>query len=256
MVTLRLEHTLRLVPRLTLCLPAPRALPLRALCAAPSTASNTDTSAERLAAYVGATGSSVTVALAVNRYAKRLTARMGPGALAPILLGRMAPFAAVAAADFLNLFAMRFSEYQKGVNVWAVPGHDRLDDEPLNGTSTSGGGDGKPELLGRSRVAGFFAVSACTTGRVLAACPVLTVPPLVLTFAERRYPAFFAARPWVRVPLTLGLLGLMIQVAVPVTFGLFRQSASADVNWLEPRFRGLRDRTGAEIRRVVYNKGL
>jgi hypothetical protein len=148
-------------------------------------------------AYVAATASSVTVALAI---AKNTASRASP------FLGLLGPFLAVAAADIVNLPLMRQSELRKGIDVF---------DE-----------DSK-EYLGSSRRAGVLAVSSCVFGRVVAAAPILCLPPLAMHWAALTSPTL-QRRPWLRGAGTLGLVGVCILTAVPLTFGCFRQTASVD----------------------------
>lgn len=89
------------------------------------------------------------------------------------------------------------------------------------------------EVLGKSRVAGSLAVAACIAGRVAAAAPILTIPPLVLMALERRSP-LLRSKPWIGTACLMAMVGVSIQVAVPLTFGLFKQTATVPAEWLEP----------------------
>ena len=175
-------------------------------------------------AYVGATASSVAAALGVERWA----ARAPPGAAWAPYARRLGPFAAVAAADVLNVSLMRRSEFTSGVLVSAP--------------------DGTP--LGQSPTAGAMAVGACIAGRVFAAAPVLTVPPLVLHAAEKRWPTL-QSRPARATAALMAMVAVAIQVSVPLTFGIFKQTASCPSEWLEERIA-----KAAPGQRVTYNKGL
>jgi hypothetical protein len=177
-----------------------------------------------LQAYVGATLSSVGAALGVERWA----ARAPPGAAWAPYARRLGPFAAVAAADVLNVGLMRREEYTRGVTVRAP--------------------DGTP--LGTSPTAGALAVSACIAGRVAAAAPILTLPPLLLHAAEARWPRL-AARPAAATGALMAMVAVAIQVSVPLTFGVFKQTASCSSDWLEPHIAA-----AAPGQRVSYNKGL
>ena len=73
---------------------------------------------------------------------------------------------AVAAADILNLSLMRQSEYLNGIDVFDESG----------------------DFIGKSKRAGFFAVSSCIFGRVVAAAPILVIPPLVVHKLEQKHP--------------------------------------------------------------------
>ena len=112
-------------------------------------------------------------------------------------------------------------------------------------------GTGAGTRLGKSRVAGFLAVSMCAASRVLAAIPILAISPVVMVNLERT--AWMQARPWLRVPCTLACVGAALLTGVPLVrpaalrhvwrrvtewcrtqiFALFKQTAEVDVRWLE-----------------------
>lgn len=171
---------------------------------------------------------------------------------------RLGPLAAVASADVLNVTLVRRAEWQQGV---AVRVRSRAQRSPppspppfhllvapphfphslalshthshvrtrthRHSTQTASG-----ETVGSSRVAGALGVAACVAGRVAAAAPILTLPPLLLHAAEGRSP-WLRARPGVATALLMAGVGLSIQVFVPLTFGLFRQTAAVPAAWLE-----------------------
>lgn len=187
-------------------------------------ASNEEEGWEVLQAYVGATASSVAAAVSVEHY----TSRAPPTAKWAPVARRLGPLAAVAAADVLNVGLMRRKEYTHGVFV-------RTED----GT-----------VIGKSRVAGGLAVSACIAGRVFAAAPILTIPPLVLMRLEQNS-RLIQARPLLGTAALMAMVGTAIQVSVPLTFGLFKQTASVPSDWLEPELAAL-----APGKRLFYNKGI
>jgi len=161
-----------------------------------------------------------TSAVAASLGIRRLASRMRSAALAPVV-ARLGPFGAVAAADLLNLAVMRQSEYLQGVHVY----------------------DENGDWVGKSRRCGALAVASCVAGRVFAAAPILILPPLALQRLE--------------APLLLGLVGAAIQFSVPLTFGLFRQTAQIDSRLLEPEIAAAtRARDGQPVRVVTYNKGI
>ncbi|ETV97589.1 hypothetical protein H310_09485 [Aphanomyces invadans] len=187
-------------------------------------ATNQDTTSQRIAAYIGATASSVAASLGVRRWAK---AHQNP------LMLRFAPFAAVATADLLNLAVMRQSEYLRGVNIFDETG----------------------EWVGVSKACGLYAVASCIGGRIFAAAPILIIPPLIIQRLETKTMAF-RTRPWLKLPATLALVAVMIQTSVPLTFGLFRQSAQVDTRYIENDFRHRVNAKGVIMQTVTYNKGI
>lgn len=172
-----------------------------------------------------------TVILICNRWVK---------ALRPVI-----PFAAVAAADFLNLGIMRYTEFVRGIDVYTPDG-------------------GEP--IGQSRRAGASAVLSCIGSRIFAAAPVLLSTGFTLRWFDNNVHS--PRLKMLRLPATLCMLAFAIQFAVPVTFGLFRQSAQMPVSWLEPALQQqilLRAASEGQvelgeatqrIQYVVYNKGL
>lgn len=190
-------------------------------------ASNEDTAEQRVVAYIGATASSVAASLGIRRWART----MQNAAWQPVV-ARMGPFAAVAAADLLNLAVMRQSEYLKGVHVY----------------------DENGDLVGKSKRAGALAVASCIAGRIFAAAPILIVPPLLMRRLEAK--PLLTRNPWLRVPILLGLVGTAIQFSVPVTFGLFRQTAQVHLKYLEPELASATRKDGQRVDVVSYNKGI
>eukprot|EP00898_Chlorokybus_atmophyticus_P004710 jgi/Chlat1/523/Chrsp103S00997 len=208
-----------------------------------------------LQAYLGATASAVAAAVGLNTLLggedthhnnnKLLRAQAGASGEAHLaairakarwapIAKRFVPFAAVAAADVLNLGIMRREEYLKGINVY-----DATD---------------RNLLLGQSRVAGAFAVSSCIAGRIAAAAPILVLPPLIMHRLERTWT--FYRRPYLLTPTLMAMIGLSIQLFVPLTFGVFKQTAVVPTAWLEPTFHGMLDSQGRSVTHVVYNKGI
>ncbi|GBG31483.1 Sideroflexin [Hondaea fermentalgiana] len=173
---------------------------------------NEESFSQRVMAYLAATASSVGVALF-------LTSGRFPQ------LRKFAPFCAVAAADTFNLSIMRKSEFLRGIDVFDAASGDHV---------------------GTSRRAGLMATGSCIVARVAAAFPILVGSPLIMDALEG---PIARHAPFLRVPVMLCTVGLMIQLAVPVTFGLFHQQMTVSTSLLEPTLH-----TRAE--RVFFNKGL
>ena len=66
-----------------------------------------------------------------------------------------------------------------------------------------------------------------------------------------------AARPGLpavaRGALLMSMVAVAIQVSVPLTFGMFKQTASVPASWLEKE---IAQRAGGPDAKVIYNKGL
>eukprot|EP00127_Corallochytrium_limacisporum_P004070 Clim_evm15s157 gene=Clim_evmTU15s157 len=185
---------------------------------------------EVLTAYAGATTASCSIAVGLNQWVKR-TSRLTNAQRAS--LGRFVPFVAVAAANFANVFLMRSKELTAGVAV---------KDE-----------DGK--VLGKSKRAGLFSLTACSVSRVATASPALTLVPVAMTAIENKFPSVKAN--WLRgMPIQCTLLGLCFAGALPFAIAIFPQTASLPVSSVEPEFQGLKRKDGSPVQKVTFNKGL
>lgn len=180
----------------------------------------------------------------------------------------------------LNIFTMRASEWYKGVHIFDGDDHSEyLGQSRLAGESTS-----RPPLLCVSlttatttnravcsvvmhlyscRCGGtsvdatsvchaLFGAKAAAKGTPLAASTDCAAPAWCLHSGTRT--SNLPLQPAAVSPLWGGACG---QVFVPLTFGLFRQTARVNVSWLEPEFRDLQHtRDGRRVEWVSYNKGL
>eukprot|EP00850_Spirogloea_muscicola_P010600 SM000063S19990 [mRNA] locus=s63:124525:126718:- [translate_table: standard] len=191
-------------------------------------ASNQEATSKIVEAYIGATGSSVGAALGLNSLLDRLppSTRWAP------LARRMIPFCAVAAADVLNLGITRRVEFLEGIKVYDRHGNE----------------------VGRSKVAGASAVGACIGGRIAAAAPILVIPPLIMHRLEAI--PLFVQRPWLRTSALMAMIGLSIQVSVPVCFGIFKQQATIKSEHLEEEFHNKLNSHGQKLEYLYYNKGI
>jgi len=59
--------------------------------------------------------------------------------------------------------------------------------------------------------------------------------------------AWLSARPALKLPITLGLLAVVLVTSVPLVFGVFKQSAECNVRFLEQRFRNATTSDGSPI---------
>lgn len=187
--------------------------------------SNSESMSQRAAAYVLATSGSVGVALKLRSLGKAAVASNRRGGR---VLGLLAPFFAVASADVINLSIMRKNEFLQGIKVYDAD---------------------RGELVGSSQRAGVLATGACIVARVAAAFPILAGTPVIMAVLDRKQ--VFAKIPRARTPFMLGTIGVMIQCAVPLTFGVFEREMQVDVSRLEPCLE-----SKCPSGRVVFNKGL
>jgi len=109
-----------------------------------------------LQSYVVATSSAVVTALSLNNVAKRL----------PPLFGRFVPFAAVAAANCINIPLMRSNEIKDGIMVTTQAG----------------------ENLTTSQKAAKSAIAQVVFSRIGMAIPGMVIPPIVMNkISDRRF---------------------------------------------------------------------
>ncbi|MGH0127881.1 UNVERIFIED_CONTAM: hypothetical protein FKN15_018745 [Acipenser sinensis] len=157
-------------------------------------------------AYVSATTGAVATALGLNA----LTKRVSP------LIGRFVPFAAVAAANCINIPLMRQRELKYGIPVT----------------------DENDNRLGESTKAAQQAITQVVISRILMAAPGMAIPPFIMNTLEKR--AFLKRFPWMNAPIQVGLVGF----------------CSISVSRLEPELQEKIRKTNPGVERVYFNKGL
>ncbi|TNY24386.1 Tricarboxylate/iron carrier [Rhodotorula diobovata] len=187
---------------------------------------------EIASAYAAATVASCSIAVGLSQLVPRL--RVSPSARA--LLSKLVPFAAVASAGCVNIGLMRWKEMRDGISVYAPS-------DPVTGRPSA-------EVLGKSSIAGTYAVGQTAASRVLTNIPTLILPPLLITVLERR--GAFRGPNGARLStvLNLGLIGASLLVFLPPAIAAFPSRASIDPKKLEQRFRDV------PYDHVEFNKGL
>uniref|UniRef100_A0A803V2L7 Sidoreflexin n=1 Tax=Ficedula albicollis TaxID=59894 RepID=A0A803V2L7_FICAL len=174
-------------------------------------------------AYVTATGAALATAVGLNLYTKR----------APPLLARWVPFAAVAAANCVNIPMMRQQEIINGITVT---------DENNN-------------ELGRSRRAAVKGISQVVLSRITMAAPGMIILPIIMERLEK-----FTFMQRIRVlhgPLQVLLCGGFLLFMVPAACALFPQRCSLALADLEPELRdSIVAKHGDKVPYVYFNKGL
>lgn len=173
-------------------------------------------------AYVSATTGAVVTALGLKSLTKHL----------PSLIGRFVPFAAVAAANCINIPLMRQRELKCGIPITDENGN----------------------RLGESSKAAQQAIAQVVVSRIGMAAPAMAIPPVIMNILERR--AFLKRYPLMNAPLQVGLVGFCLVFATPLCCALFPQKSSMKVSSLEPEVRDriLAKSPSTEI--VYFNKGL
>ncbi|XP_072559668.1 sideroflexin-1 [Paramormyrops kingsleyae] len=174
------------------------------------------------AAYVCATSGAVVTALSLKSLAKHL----------PPIAARFIPFAAVAAANCINIPFMRQRELKYGIPVMDEDGH----------------------RLGQSTQAARQAIVQVVVSRIGMAMPAMAIPPIIMNVLERK--AFMKRYPVLNAPVQVGLVGLCLVFATPLCCALFPQKSSMKVSSLEPDLQESIRNSSPHTLTVYFNKGL
>uniref|UniRef100_A0A8C8ZGJ1 Sidoreflexin n=1 Tax=Prolemur simus TaxID=1328070 RepID=A0A8C8ZGJ1_PROSS len=165
--------------------------------------------------YFTATTTAVATAVGMNMLTKR----------APPLVGRWVPFAAVAAANCVNIPMMRQQELIHGICV-----KDRNHNE-----------------IGHSRRAAAIGITQVVISRITMAAP----SHVGLSFV------FVQKIKVLHAPLQVMLSGCFLIFMVPVACGLFPQRCELSVSYLEPELQDtIKAKYGELLPYVYFNKGL
>ncbi|CAK8688963.1 sideroflexin-1-like isoform X2 [Clavelina lepadiformis] len=175
-----------------------------------------------LTSYVCATTGAVGTALTLNNLTKKL----------PSLVGRYVPFAAVAAANCINIPLMRSRELTSGIPVLSDSG----------------------ERVGESKNAAKKAIIQVTFSRIGMALPGMAIPPLVMNRLAKGN--FLKRYPWMNAPIQVGIVGFCLAFATPLCCALFPQMSSIAVSKLEPELQKKIEENGLNVDTVYFNKGL
>lgn len=173
--------------------------------------------------YVLATGGAMGTALGFNKVVQSM----------PPLIGRFVPFAAVAAANCINIPCMRSQEIMNGIPIFDEAGN----------------------RLGTSTAAAKSAITQVVFSRVLMACPGMMIPPFIMNFLEKK--PFLKRYPAMNAPIQVGLVGFFLVFATPLCCALFPQNSSLDVTRLEKAAQDkIKEIHDKPVQRVYFNKGL
>jgi len=173
-------------------------------------------------AYCGATGGALTVGLGLNALTKSL----------PAIVGRYVPFAAVAAANCINIPLMRQSEIMSGVPVTDADGN----------------------RLGVSQIAAKQAVGLTVFSRVTMALPGMCITPIIMNYLDNK--KWMKRYPQLASPIQIGLVGLILVFATPLCCAIFPQTSSLSISSLEPELQEAIMKKNENITHVYFNKGL
>ncbi|CAG5118338.1 unnamed protein product [Candidula unifasciata] len=172
--------------------------------------------------YVAATGGAVTTALTLNSMVKKF----------PPIVGRFVPFAAVAAANCINIPCMRSRELMHGIPIFDENGN----------------------RVGESTRAASKAISQVVISRIIMAMPGMMIPPFIMNSLEKK--KFLQRMPWLNAPIQVAMIGFLLVFATPLCCALFPQKSSMAVANLESEVRDKIQALPNPPTVVYFNKGL
>ncbi|KAL5280692.1 SFXN2 family protein [Megaselia abdita] len=179
-------------------------------------------------AYVSATTSALVAAIGCKNY---WTKKASP------IFQRYVPFAAVAAANCVNIPLMRQNEIINGIDVQDDKGH----------------------VVGKSRFAAIKGISQVVLSRITMAAPGMLVLPIIMEKLEQN--ASFKKATYLHAPFQTGMVGCFLLFMVPAACSIFPQTASMNTSTmrrLEPKLYDemMKKTDGKPPAKVFYNKGL
>ncbi|XP_017843779.1 sideroflexin-2 [Drosophila busckii] len=190
---------------------------------------NSPTSVKQLGiSYAMATTSALVAAIGCKNYWSRK---------APPLFQRFVPFAAVAAANCVNIPFMRQTEILNGIDVKNSDG----------------------EVVGQSRLAAIKGISEVVLSRITMAAPGMLVLPFIMQRLEK-WPVYNRIK-WINAPFQTLMVGCFLCFMVPTACALFPQQCGLDSSTMrrfEPElYEQMEQRTQGNVpKRVYFNKGL
>ncbi|MCI4384368.1 hypothetical protein PGIGA_G00037890 [Pangasianodon gigas] len=174
-------------------------------------------------AYATATSTALATAVGLNLYTKK----------APPLVARWVPFAAVAAANCVNIPMMRQQEILNGIAVTDENGNK----------------------LGDSRKAAVKGITQVVISRITMAAPGMIILPIIMQRLEKY--RFMQKITFLHAPLQVMMVGVFLIFMVPAACSLYPQRCSLSVSKLEPELReSIISQYGDSITHVYFNKGL
>uniref|UniRef100_A0A023F854 Sidoreflexin n=2 Tax=Triatoma infestans TaxID=30076 RepID=A0A023F854_TRIIF len=179
-------------------------------------------------AYVTATTAACATAIGFKQY---LIKRASP------LMQRYVPFAAVAAANCVNIPLMRQNEIRHGIEVY----------------------DENENCVGESRVAAMKGITQVIISRIVMCAPGMTILPLIMERLECN--CWFRTNQWFHAPFQTAMCGGFLLFMVPAACALFPQRCSLKTSTMRTleggKYCELSQRLGHKVpERVYFNKGL
>lgn len=179
-------------------------------------------------AYVSATASAMITALGCKSYWQKA---------ANPFIQRYVPFAAVAAANCVNIPLMRQTEITQGIDVY----------------------DNNGNKIGQSRLAAVKGITQVIVSRITMAAPGMMLLPVIMERLEKY--DWMKRMQILHAPMQVMMVGCFLTVMVPGACGLFPQRCSmktTTIKWLEPEaYANMMQMNKDNIpERVYFNKGL
>ncbi|XP_062512419.1 sideroflexin-5-like isoform X2 [Corticium candelabrum] len=174
--------------------------------------------------YVGATTTSVGIAVSLNALVRQ-SQRMAP--TTRVIIQRFIPFPAVSLASTCNLVLMRYHEVFQGIEVM----------------------DGQGKAVGLSKAAARKALGETAFTRAVLPAPVLLLTPLIMTTLHRT--RLLRRYPKLDLPFHAVAVGLSFYLALPLAISLFPQTGQIRRSQLEDN---IREQCSDDV--LYYNKGL
>ncbi|XP_039281985.1 sideroflexin-2 isoform X1 [Nilaparvata lugens] len=179
-------------------------------------------------AYVSATAAACVTAIGFKKW---LAKQASP------LIQRYVPFAAVAAANCVNIPLMRQNEFLGGIDVFSDDG----------------------TKVGTSKLAAVKGISEVVLSRIIMCAPGMNIMPLIMKRMETR--CWFRKATWFHAPFQTLMVGGFLTVMVPVACGIFPQKCGISTSMIErfepEEYEKLKKFCKGKVPETVFfNKGL
>jgi len=175
-----------------------------------------------LKSYMAATSSAVVVAVGLNKATTKL----------PPVVGRLVPFAAVAAANCVNIPMMRQNELMGGIDVTDENGN----------------------VVGQSKAAARSAITQVVFSRVTMATPGMVLTPFIMNALDKT--SIFKGRAWLAAPVQISIIGVILTFATPLACAIFEQNSSIAVSKVEADIQQKLRESSSTAEYLTFNKGL
>ncbi|CAG9835527.1 unnamed protein product [Diabrotica balteata] len=186
------------------------------------------TTTQLVVAYASATSSAMITALGCKQYW---------GKMANPFIQRYVPFAAVAAANCVNIPLMRQNEIIYGIDC----------------------SDENGKIVGQSKVAAAKGISQVVFSRIVMCAPGMCILPIIMERAEKF--KFMQRITFLHGPIQVMGVGCFLTFMVPAACALFPQRCSiktSTIAWLEPEhYENIKKNCGDKVpEKLYFNKGL